>query len=204
MATQVHPSALPEAGPSTRHRILESAIELLAEDGYAGTSTRLVAARAGVSQGALQHHFPSKSGLFVSAMTTLAQRLSDEFVAAIPSIPDPVERFAAILDRLLTVFTGPAFAAGLELRLAARAEPELRLALDGLDLELDQIIEAGAVSMIPEFAGDQRFGDLLALTMASLRGVALLQLDPDREVEGSWSSVRAELLRAASGLGETG
>ena len=189
-----------EGESPTRSRILESAIDLLAENGYSGTSTRAVAARAGVSQGALQHHFPSKSGLFVSAMAMLAQRVSEDFLAATPEVVDPVERFGTIVDRLLAVFTGPAFAAGLELRLAARSEKDLRLALAELELELDQIFEAGAASMLPELADDERFGGLLALTLASLRGVALLHLDPDREVESSWPSVRAELLRTASDL----
>ena len=43
--------------------IMRAAVEVIAEDGYEGASTRDMAARAGVSVAALYHHFPSKLGL---------------------------------------------------------------------------------------------------------------------------------------------
>ena len=42
---------------------MRAAVEVMAEDGYEGASTRDMAARAGVSVAALYHHFPSKLGL---------------------------------------------------------------------------------------------------------------------------------------------
>ena len=43
--------------------ILRAAVEVIAEDGFEGASTRDMAARAGVSVAALYHHFPSKLGV---------------------------------------------------------------------------------------------------------------------------------------------
>lgn len=185
----------------TRSRVLAATIELLAERGYAGTSTRLVAGRAGVSQGALQHHFPSRSDLCVSAMTLLVQRLSREFLLAVPPIEDPVERFGAIADRLMVVFKGPTFIAGLELRLAARTDTELGVALRSLDVELDAIFEDGAIEMLPELASRPGFADLLQTTIASIRGVAVASLDPDADSVSEWSSVRRSLVRAVARIG---
>jgi AcrR family transcriptional regulator len=184
----------------TRFRVLDATIDLLVERGYAGTSTRLVASRAGVSQGAVQHHFRSRSDLCVSAMSLLVQRLSREFIDATPAVGDPIERIVAIVDRLLAVFSGPSFAAGLELRLAARTDLELRTALRGLDRELDRALEDGATEMLPELAGLKGFEDLLELTMASLRGAGLLSIDPDRDLEPIWSSVRGQLVDAVRRL----
>ena len=43
--------------------ILRAAVEVMGEDGYEGSSTRDMAARAGVTVAALYHHFPSKLDL---------------------------------------------------------------------------------------------------------------------------------------------
>ena len=43
--------------------IIRAAVEVIAEDGFEGASTRDMAARGGVSVAALYHHFPSKLGL---------------------------------------------------------------------------------------------------------------------------------------------
>src|SRR5690554_3856440 len=102
---------------ATRAAVLEATIELLVERGYAGTSTRLAAEKAGVSLGALQHHFRTKAELTVEAMRFVTDRLAGEFVSAIPREGDDVERVRLALDRLFVVFRGPTFAAAMELHL---------------------------------------------------------------------------------------
>ena len=47
-----------------RGRLLDAALECLVELGYGGTTTSVVAARAGVSRGAQLHHFPTRAALF--------------------------------------------------------------------------------------------------------------------------------------------
>jgi len=51
-------------GEDTRRRILETALEIFATQGYEGTSTRLLAERAGVNLPAIQYYFGSKEGLY--------------------------------------------------------------------------------------------------------------------------------------------
>ena len=55
----------------TRERLVEAAIECLAEMGYAATSTNAVCERAGLSRGAQLHHFPSKHELLAGAVEHL-------------------------------------------------------------------------------------------------------------------------------------
>ena len=45
---------------ATRKLILESAIRCFVELGYAGTTTTAIAQKAGLSRGAMLHHFPSR------------------------------------------------------------------------------------------------------------------------------------------------
>jgi AcrR family transcriptional regulator len=56
------------AGDEARARILAIAFELMAEKGYRGTSIAQVAARAGISQSGLLHHFPSKQALLIAVI----------------------------------------------------------------------------------------------------------------------------------------
>ncbi len=50
-------------GEETRERIIEAAFAVFSEEGYAGASTRRIAAEAGVNPPALQYYFDSKEGL---------------------------------------------------------------------------------------------------------------------------------------------
>ena len=54
-----------------RHKICEAVIDCLDELGYAETSIKRVQERAGVSRGALTHHFPSKEELMVATVERL-------------------------------------------------------------------------------------------------------------------------------------
>src|SRR6202008_2095778 len=56
---------------ATRRRLLDATIETLVESGYSRTSTLEVQARAGVSRGALLHHFASRADLLISAVDHL-------------------------------------------------------------------------------------------------------------------------------------
>lgn len=53
-----------EAGITTRERILREASHQFAARGYFGSSTRDIAAKVGIRQPSLFHHFPSKQAIF--------------------------------------------------------------------------------------------------------------------------------------------
>jgi AcrR family transcriptional regulator len=57
-----------ERGEATRRHLVETATRLFAERGYEATPIELVLAEAGVSRGALYHHFVSKEALFEAAL----------------------------------------------------------------------------------------------------------------------------------------
>jgi AcrR family transcriptional regulator len=54
--------------PNARQRLLETATELFADKGYAGTSVREIVERAGVSKPVLYYYFKSKEGLFYAIL----------------------------------------------------------------------------------------------------------------------------------------
>ena len=55
-------------GPDTCEKILDAAESLFIEHGFAATSVRAIAARAGVNLAATNYHFGSKKGLFAAVL----------------------------------------------------------------------------------------------------------------------------------------
>lgn len=64
-------------GRSTRALLLAAAGDLLREEGYAATSTRAVADRAGARLSLVHYHFGSKRGLLLAVLEDLTERLLD-------------------------------------------------------------------------------------------------------------------------------
>src|SRR6516225_11965445 len=69
-------------GEETRRRILSTALEMFAEQSYEGTSTRLLADRAGVNLPAIPYYFGSKEGLY-RAVVAYCLEQSETFLAPV-------------------------------------------------------------------------------------------------------------------------
>ena len=67
--------------PSQENKILEAALRCFAEKGYEGTTIRHIAAAAGVTEGAIYRHYPTKEAvaqsLFTHYLTLLANQLQE-------------------------------------------------------------------------------------------------------------------------------
>ena len=166
-----------ERRDATRLKLLEATIECLVEIGYAGTTLQRVQERAGVSRGALLHHFARKGDLLVAAVHHVATTQSEHLRAS------AARGRTAGLGMLREVMSGPVFLAGLELWLAARTDPALREALRPAEREVGRSLRA--------LFGDAERIELEGL-LALLRGLAVasvLRDDPelDRAVVQLWA-----------------
>jgi AcrR family transcriptional regulator len=74
-------------GLATRAQLIEVATGLFAEHGYEDTSIEAVLAAAGVSRGALYHHFAGKDALFGAVVDAVENRITAELTAAIGAAP---------------------------------------------------------------------------------------------------------------------
>jgi TetR/AcrR family transcriptional regulator len=83
--------------PKARERILETAIGMFAEKGYAGTSVREIVEQAGVSKPVLYYYFKSKEGLFL-AILDLAEDLQKQLLSEI------LKSEGDVLNRLLILY----------------------------------------------------------------------------------------------------
>lgn len=82
-------------------RLLDAVVGLLAAGGYEGISIRRVAAAAGVSIGAVQHHFPTKDALLAAAMGRLSQRFQERLATRVPADALPATALREITHELL-------------------------------------------------------------------------------------------------------
>jgi AcrR family transcriptional regulator len=67
-------------GDATRAALVTAARELFGSEGYAATSTEDVVAAAGVTKGALYHHFTGKEDLFRAVFEQVQREVSDQAV----------------------------------------------------------------------------------------------------------------------------
>jgi len=94
-----------ERTEATRGRLISTARRLFAERGFAATSTEEILGEAGVSRGALYHHFPSKTDLFRATFEAVEDDLTAQVLAAAAGSgeTDPMRilelGFAAFLDQ---------------------------------------------------------------------------------------------------------
>jgi DNA-binding transcriptional regulator YbjK len=115
--------------PDRRARILEAALDVIAERGVAGTTHRSIAERADVPLGSLTYHFTSLEDLRAQAFERHAQRMS----ALYASHFDAVESHDQLVEALTDLIHGDAGAEArdwviaCELYLAALRDPELRV-----------------------------------------------------------------------------
>ena len=94
-----------ERTEATRGRLISTARRLFAERSFAATSTEEILGEAGVSRGALYHHFPSKTDLFRATFEAVEDDLTAQVLAAAAGSgePDPLRilelGFAAFLEQ---------------------------------------------------------------------------------------------------------
>jgi AcrR family transcriptional regulator len=115
-----------ERTAAMRARLLQATVDCLVELGYARTTTTAVVARAGVSRGAILHHFPTKADLVATAVEFVLDRRSEEFRARFENMPHDEGLVDAIIGALRKELEGPMFQAWLELVVASRTDLELK------------------------------------------------------------------------------
>ncbi|MEO9327047.1 TetR/AcrR family transcriptional regulator [Gordonia aurantiaca] len=154
-----------ERTAATRARVLDAAVEALVEVGYAGTTTQEVNRRAGVSRGALLHHFPTRESLVVAAVGHLVDRRLEEVLSRPRSDDDG-------LEILIESFSGPLFDAALELWVAARTDVNLRTALIPLEQKVSDALAIGCA----ELFGDRYTPEEVELSIELARGLAVSRI----------------------------
>src|SRR5277367_1432015 len=92
---------------STRGELLETGKRLFLERGYTSVSAEELVRTAGLSRGALYHHFGGKQGLFETVFTQLEREAAERIAAAFATQTDPWLQALAAINAFLDVCTQP-------------------------------------------------------------------------------------------------
>lgn len=187
---------------ATRARLLESAIECLAEQGWTASTVAVVAERAGVSRGAAQHHFPTREALFTAALEHVTHERSEQLRSHVPAQRGQVDT-RAVVELVFEMFTGTFFRAALMLWVAAASEPQLREQVVPLEARIGREIHHAVVDLLG--ADEQTAGvrETVQATLDLARGLGLANLLTDdsarrRRIGAEWARILDTTLRPSA------
>jgi AcrR family transcriptional regulator len=138
---------------STREQIIESAITCLVELGYARTTTTVIAEKAGLSRGAMLHHFPSKLGIMNAAVEYLHKKRLRAFRKAMAKEPADGDHVRLGVEAFWSHAKHPWFVAFFELAVAARTDKELAAILFPAQEAFEREWYEASVELFPEWRG---------------------------------------------------
>lgn len=180
---------------ATRGDLVAAARALFTQKSYAATGTPEIVAAAGVTRGALYHHFADKQALFAAVVEKEAEAVAAEIERAAPCLGDPLDMLLegarAYLDAMrapgrtrLLLIDGPSILGRaamdeIDARHGSRTLREglsgaiqagaiMTLPLDALTAELGAMFDGAALAIEAGGAAD----DHLTVLSALLRGIA--------------------------------
>jgi AcrR family transcriptional regulator len=184
---------------TTRRRLLETTVRCLATYGWEASTVGFIAAEAGISRGAAQHHFRTREALILAAL----EHMFAERVALLDTLEDPdgPDRVHTIVAGLTELIGGELFRAALQVWTVAAADPELRAAVVPLERHFARGVHERAVRLLRVDDTDPEKRALIQATLDLARGLALADvLTDDRRrrerVVRAWS---AQLALALNG-----
>ena len=155
----------------TRGRLIDATIRCLVKVGYSGTTTPLVAMEAGMSRGAMLHHFDNSATLIRATVVELHERRLRAFRrTSETSQHDPASMISAYWKQTQK----PAFAAFQELAMAARTNAELAKIMQVVQVEYRERFNTEAFALFPEWRdAPARFAQAMALSQTLIEGMAM-------------------------------
>lgn len=182
------PPTTPVVGPSgwqarksaaTRLQILEATLRCFARLGYFHTTTPAIAAEAGVSRGAMLHHFPTRLDVVRAAIAHLHDRRLKAFRAAVEGLSPGRDRAHAALRAHWDQLRHPLYAVFIELYVAARTDPDLASILGPAEAAFVRELRDTAREVVPEWnVTGPEFEIGYELVTCTLRGMALKMFSP--------------------------
>lgn len=187
-----------ERSAGTRRKLLTATVECLVELGWSGTTTTVVAQRAGVSRGAQLHHFRTRGELVAAAVEHLGAESVlhlEERAALVGGAPD---RITAVVELIADFYAGDLFTAALELWVAARTDAELRTVVVPLEARLGRETHRLAVQLLAADEAKPGVREAVQITLDLVRGLALAnQLTDDAKRRKRLVRHWARMLEAA-------
>ncbi|MEK7265748.1 MAG: helix-turn-helix domain-containing protein, partial [Pseudomonadota bacterium] len=153
--------------------VCDAATAHLAEFGYHRTSVGKIAERAGVSQGALQHHYPTKDDLVAAIADCILTRSVKWFSIARLELARGPDAFAEVVRRSWREqFCSDDYAAILEILIASRTHPALLSRIAPALARWRSRIDAEIAELLPSTQRTaQELDAILSISRAMMTGL---------------------------------
>lgn len=191
-----------ERTAQTRLALIEAAIAVIGECGYAGASTALIAKKAGVSRGAMVHHFATRAALMAEVVRHVFddEMATYEEIRVRTGIGNQLYDWPKLLWTVLSRLSGMAV---LEILQATRSDQELA----ALVVPMQEAVEQSALKAIRSaFGGDEKLAlTVMRLMVWSVRGLSIAgRYLPHRAETQDAVELLGQLLRQAAPDGTVG
>jgi AcrR family transcriptional regulator len=164
-----------ERTAAMRQRLIEAAIVCISELGYAATTTQIVTDRAGVSRGAILHHFPTKVDLMVAVAEYAAKYQNRSVARRLTDVPEGVPMYMALTIATWEVLVQPPAMALLEVMMATRADKALAERLPAVvqAFEAQQRADVWRLAKGMGITDETTVEAMVRLHRAAMRGLAI-------------------------------
>jgi len=168
----------------TQTAILQAAVDCFFERGYASTTTEHISKRAGVSRGAMLHHFPSRFELISATVSHLNQQRLEMFAQEENAAQRGAEytRVEEGIDAYWRQLNTPVFIVFLELTIAARTDEELAQVINPALRSFESAWYEAVKDIFPDLALSDAFTRANYLTKYLLEGMAVARFAGKEQV----------------------
>lgn len=184
----------------TRSTILDAAVSVIYDLGYANTTTEAVARRAGVSRGAMLHHFPNRQQLIEATVLHLNEQRLAMFAREETEVQRGAEysRVEEGIDTLWRQLNTPNFIVFQELKMASRTDSQLSAVLLPALKEFDSRMLDATRRIFPDLALSESFTRANYLAGLILEGMAMARMidGPEVPVDMMLDWLKRELRRS--------
>lgn len=166
-----------ERALATRQHLITTTIDVVRSKSYGAASLFEVAKAAGVTPGALQHHFGSRAVLMLEVLRTILES-SDNAGAAWPDATVPLpERATRYVQALWSrVYEPPRFLAAWSVYFGAADEATLQPRIAEMRAELSLSMRRRFVLVFPQARAQPDLQAFVDLVLSSLRGMGVARL----------------------------
>jgi AcrR family transcriptional regulator len=163
-----------ERRETTRRLLLDAAIDCLCVHGLAGATLEVITERAGVTRGAVQHHFRTRDELILVILEEMNIRLraladTDHFVGATYD-----QKLSSLFEHLWQIVNSSLFIAGIQIQLGAAADPTLAKKVMKVMIAIENDLDRRWIELFSEQGiTSSRIVTARHVVQAAFRGLAI-------------------------------
>jgi AcrR family transcriptional regulator len=184
---------------ATRERLLSSAMQAMQRNGAGTISIAAVAQAAGMTTGAVQHHFPSKAALMMQVLGRLISALendTDFWPPAGWSLARRANHF--VQQAWAQLYSQPRFSTAWVAYLTARDDELIMAHIAEQRSHIQQRLHAKFVLTFPELAAHPQADARIQFIFTTLRGLGLVNPFASKEAVTAQLAVLSDYIQSSS------